>query len=352
MALSTVPLCTREDVKGALDFAETARSDVRVDRALESATLSVTGRLHRSFVPTIDARSWNYPDGQHGTPWRLWLDQHELISVTTVTSGGVTIPAADYFLEPNGSGPPYSSIEIDLGSSSAFASSSGTWQQAIAVLGLFGHSDDQVPVGTLSASLSDTTGTVVAVSDGSQVGVGSLLKVDTERMLVTGRAMSTTSQTGSLTASSADQILTPSGSVATFHVGELLLIDAERLLIVDITTTALIVKRAFDGSTLAAHTAATIYASRSLTVVRGASGSTAATHSNGATVTAWAPPPLVRSLAVAETINEVLQQSAGYARTAGQGDDERQMRLDALGDIRAQAYVQYGRKVRMRVVAP
>jgi hypothetical protein len=351
MALSTVPLCTREDVKGGLDFAETARSDVRVDRALESAARSVEGRLHRSFVPTVDARSWDYPSGQQGTPWRLWLDQHELISVTTLASDGTTIPAADYFLEPNASGPPYSSIEIDLSSTSAF-SSGDTWQQAITVTGLYGHTDDQATVATLAASLSDTTGTTVAVSDGSQIGVGSLLKVDSERMLVTGRAMTTTSQTGTLTAASADQILTPSGSLAAFHVGELLLMDAERLLIVDITATALIVKRAFDGSTLAAHAAATIYASRSLTVRRGSAGSTAATHSNGATVTAWVPPPLVRSLAIAEAINEVLQQSAGYARTAGSGDGERQMRLDALGDIRAQAYVQYGRKARMRVVAP
>jgi hypothetical protein len=350
MALTAVPLCTREDVKGALDFAETARSDVRVDRAIESARLSVESLTNRQFVPTLDTRYFDYPNGQFGTPWRVWLDQHELISLTTLTSGGATIPSTDYFLEPNASGPPFSHIEVDLDSTSAFTSGD-THQRAVAATGLYGFTDDSTSASQLNGAISSTSATTLTVDDASAIGVGTLLKCESERMLVTGRTMVTTGQTCTLTASSAAQTLTPSGTVSDFHVGEILLVEAERLLVVDMTATYLVVKRAFDGSTLAAHTTATIYASRQLTVTRGEAGTTAATHADNTTLTAWVPPPLVRSLAIAESINEVLNQSAGYARTAGSGDNERQMNLSALNDLRKTVYSQFGRQARHRVVA-
>jgi hypothetical protein len=138
-----------------------------------------------------------------------------------------------------------------------------------------------------------------------------------------------------------------------------LLLDAERMRVTDIAGNNLIVDRAWDGSTLAAHTAPTIYAPRSLTVARGALGTTAAAIAQNAPVYRWNPPGPVHSLAIAEAVTTLLQESSGYARTTGVGTTSRQVGggtvaktsygvgLDALRD---QVYVSHGRKARVRAV--
>ena len=73
--------------------------------------------------------------------------------------------------------------------------------------------------------------------------------------------------------------VTISASGSGFNVGEVILVDSERMLIVDIAGNYLTVKRAWDGSVLAIHsTGADIYTLRLLTVTRGALGTTAGTH--------------------------------------------------------------------------
>src|SRR3546814_19132909 len=73
-----------------------------------------------------------------------------------------------------------------------------------------------------------------------------------------------------------------------FFVGELILIDSERMRIVDITGNNLTVVRAYGGATLAAHSlGADVYVSRRLTVDRGALGTTAAPHLHEAPLHVW-----------------------------------------------------------------
>ncbi|PZT70197.1 hypothetical protein DN402_31760 [Streptomyces sp. SW4] len=94
------------------------------------------------------------------------------------------------------------------------------------------------------------------------VGVGSVLRVGSERMLVTGRTMAATGQTlaADLTVQKKDVTVTVADA-SGFAVDETVLIDAERMLIVDIAGNTLIVERAVDGSVLAAHTTgAALYA--------------------------------------------------------------------------------------------
>jgi hypothetical protein len=111
-------------------------------------------------------------------------------------------------------------------------------------------------------------------------------------MLVTDRAMTqagtlTLSGTGVTTAFNSDNTLAVGGA-GTLHVGETILIDAERMVVVDTSGSSYIVDRARDGSVLATHTAgATISALRLLTVMRGALGTTAATHTNTTAVSKY-----------------------------------------------------------------
>ena len=341
---------TREQVKRALDSAETARNDAQVDRAIESSSRSVEGYLHRRFYPQLATRVFDWPNGQHARPWRLWLDADEVASVTALVSGGVTIPASDYFLEPANSGPPYNRIEIDLDSSAAFASA-GTHQRSISVTGVFmGCPPDTSPAGELAEAL-DGVETDVDVTDSGIIGVGHIILADTERMIVTGKAMLDTGQNASaLTASNADQAITGI-TAGTIKLGETILVNSERMLVVDVAGTTVVVRRAWDGSTLAAHSGgADIFAPRTLTVARGALGTSAAAHSSAAPLTRHVVPGLVVDLTVGESVNRLQQEGSGYARLIGEGETAKEGTGRGLWELRRDAYTAHGRKARTRAV--
>ena len=344
---------TREAVKQAIDSKATAYNDSRVDDALDAASRAVEGLCHRRFYPETATRYFDWPNAQTAAPWRLWLDDSDLISLTSISSGGTTISTADVILEPNRTGPPYNRVEIDLSSSAAFGGGA-THQQDITITGLWGHSNDESTAGLVDEAMTDTE-TAMDVTDSAAIGVGQVIRVGTERMLVTGKTMKDTlvniDAADSLTASVSDVSITLSTTTGAPVVGETILIDSERMLVVDLAGTVATVRRAWDGSTLAAHAAgADIYAPRTLTVTRGALGTTAAAMALGDAVYRWDPPGTVRALTVAEASVILLQGAAGWARTAGTGDNQREVTGRGLAQLRAQVYATYGRKARSRAV--
>lgn len=346
--------CSREDVMSAPDFAETPRISARVDRAIDSGARLIEGRLHRVFYPNDTTFKWDWPNFQFAFPWRLWFDQWDLVSATQVQSPqGTTIPLGNVIFRPVNRKPgwPYTYMEIDRSTSSVLAAGA-TPQLSIWITGTWGFTTDTDPAGTLAAAVSSTSATTVTVSDAAVAGVGDLLIVDSERMLVTDRALTSTGQSqvsGCSTASAADNLLTVTDGTK-FAPGEVLLLDAERMRIDDITGNTLIVKRAWDSTIPAVHGGATIYAYRLLTVTRGVLGTTAATHSNGAALSRHRPPGLIRDLNLALALNRVLQETSGYARTVGEGDNLRPAPGAGLADLWAAAIATYGRKARKRAV--
>jgi hypothetical protein len=343
---------TREEVKSALDFRESARNAVALDRAISGASRAVDALCHRVFYPSIATRYFSWPDINSPSGWRLWLDENELVSATTITSGGEVLAAGtDYLLEPANSGPPYGRLEINRASSNASFTTGSTPQRDIAITGTWcGCPLDSAPAGTLTAALSTTTGTFLSLSNSAPAGIGDLILIDSERMIVTGKAMIGTGQTVAapgIAAGSGDTVL-PTSSSSTANVGEVILVDAERMLVVDVSGVNLIVRRAWDGTVLAAHSAGvTINAPRGYTVVRGALGTTAATHSNGAGATRHLVPSLVNQLAVAEAVAGFLQEAAGMARTSGGGNNEFEVAAKGLTGLRRQVYRAHGRKARV-----
>lgn len=340
--------CTREDVKGAADFKTTARNDTQIDLAVDAASRSIEGLLKRRFYPETRTMTFDWPSEQHSAPWRLWLDANEVISVSALTAGGTTIAPADYFLRPD-DGPPYTRIEIDLASSAAFTSGT-THQRAVSVTGLFGHSADEAPAGALAEALDDSE-TGVDVTSSAAVGVGSIIKVDSERMTVTAKAPLDTGQNLAtpLTATASNTTVAVADGTA-LNVGEVITLDAERMLIVDIAGNNLLVIRAWDGTVLADHTSPDVYAPRTLTVTRGALGTTAASHLTATAVTRHVMPALVRSLAIAETLSTLAQEGAAYARTVGAGDNQMEAAGKGLRALRCDALSAYGRQFRTRAV--
>jgi hypothetical protein len=344
--------CTREDVARALDMHETARNNVSIDRAIAGGSISLEGLCHRKFYPVLATRYFDWPDLRRVRAWRLWLDENELISATQVMTGEQEIPSTGYFLEPVNSGPPYNRIEIDLADPYAWGGGD-THQRDIAITGLWGYWDRSEAAGTITDAIMTTSATTINVSNAAAMGVGSILRIDDERLIVTDRMMQDTTQNlgADLTGQMSGTTVTVA-SGAAFSVGEVILIDSEKMLIIDIAGNNLAVKRAWDGSTLAAHTSgADIYASRTLVVKRGQLGTTAATHLDNSPVTRWVPPPMVNQLAVAEAINILQQETTGYARVAGAGNaTAREFTGRALEDLRDRTYTAYGRKSRKMAV--
>lgn len=334
---------TREEVKGALDIVETARVNDRLDQACEGATDAVDGLLRRSFSPWLGTRYFSWPDQAYRTPWRLWLDDREVIEVTSITSGGVPIPEGSYFLEPD-TGPPFSSIEIDQSTSSVFQPGA-TRQRAIGVAGLFGFKDDAEAVGELAGNLAAAQGAAASVTwTTSKVGVGSLLRIDDERVLVTDRSMVSSGQvlqTPLLANTNAVAVAVQDGSA--FGLDEIVLLDSERMRIVDISGNTLTVKRAQDGSVLATHTGSTVYAYTGVSLLRAVQGSALAAHTTGDAITRHLVPPLVKKLATAYALNFFLQESSGYARMVGSGDNAQEASGRSIRSLERDAEQLYGR---------
>lgn len=348
--------CSREDVKSAPDFNFTAYNNAQIDRAIQASARKIDNHLHRRFYPRDRIVYLDWPNWSYAPPWKIYFSDFgvpDLISVTAVESPpGTPLTLANCFLEPRNSGPPFTWMELDRSKTTAF-DGGATPQRSIKITGTWGYSADTDAAGTLAAAIVSTSATSLTVSDASKLGVGDLLIVDTERMLVQERASVTTGQTqlssGVSTASDADNVLALTDGTQV-HLGEVLILDAERMLVLDITGNNVLVKRAYDGTVLTTHSGATVYAYRSLTVARGQLGTTAATHSNSAPVSRHRPPTEIRNLAIAEAANTVLQETGGYSNPQGEDIALIHGIGSALADLWDEVRTGYGRKNRIRGV--
>jgi hypothetical protein len=342
---------TREQVKNSLEVNESAHKNDLIDSKILAASRSIEGQLHRRFYPELKTIGFDYPT-RDGTPtWAINLGSNELISLASVTAGGTSLSLSDLDLTRADQKvePPYSTLEIDLSSNAAFQSGA-TWQRAISITGVYGwgQTDTSYEDSELAAGINSSIKVItVRPRNGILVtGTGGLVHCGTEKMVVIGRQMATS---GATITSNVDDLqsvnVIPVSSGALFAVGETIAVDGERMYVYDITGNNLSVWRSYDGTTLAEHTSgAAVYALRSLNVLRGVLGTTAATHSLADVVTMHRYPALINELCVAESVVLLEQQSAGYAREVGSGQSTRESGAGlGLEDLRARAFALYAR---------
>ncbi len=380
MSVTTPCYCSRVDAQRAIDFKDSLVTTAQADRAIQSASRNIEGHLHRLFYPWDGTKWFDWPNYQYAYPWRLWLDRHDILCLTAFSSGSVNIPLNTCFFRPQTPKPgfPFTWIELDRSTSSVFGGNSATPQNAIQVTGTwnFTAEADQAGTATLAASITSST-SPVTVTDSSQASAGDLLIIgygrgtapypsDTlghagliapyigERVLVNDVAMADTStaQSGSgcSTASNSDNALQWTGAGNPVAAGEVIQLDSEQMLVQSVTNSVATVTRAWNGTVLATHSSAEIYANRSLLVTRGYAGTAAAAASSGTAVYKHRVPPLVRDLAIAEAVNQVLQETSGYSRTVGAGEMAMPASGIALADLWDEAETEYGRKARVRVI--
>lgn len=344
---------TREDVQASLDTPETRRDNALIDRAIGAASRTVEGKLHRRFYPWTGTRYIDWPNDSSRSGFRLWLASNEMARIDTVVSGGTALTANQYIGRRSDNAEddlPFTNIEINLGTSGAWSAGS-SFQQAIALTGVFmGCALNETQIGVLAAPLAATPSATASITfSTANFGVGDMLRIDSERMTIIGRTMRSTGQTvggSGLTDDMSSQVLAVSDGTA-FALDEILLIDAERMQVVDIAGNNLIVTRAIAGTTIAAHTAGTtVYGLTGILVDRAQLGTTIAAHSADAPVVCHRAPSLVRELTQAYAITDLLQSRAGWARTTGEGEGEREVSGRGLSQILADARARYGRKAR------
>lgn len=323
--MSTQPwYTTREIVKLALDVKATAQVDWQIDEAIDAASRSIEQATNRVFYPWTGTRYMNWPDPQNGTSYTLWLEENEAVSVSALASGGNAIDPSLYNVEPINQGPPFDRIELKLSGTASFGLSS-SHQRDVAVTGVFGYANDESSAGTLSAAVSSTSATTISVNQPQRVGIGQVLRVDNERMVVTDRDWADSGQTLGADIGSLNSNVSVSVQDGTiFHKGETIAINSEYMRVTDVIGNALIVTRAWNGTVLATHSlGAAIYRSTTITVERGALGTTAATHLISAPIYAHQAPGPVRALCRAQALDTVLQEQGGYARSVGSGNNAR-----------------------------
>lgn len=345
--------CTLEQVKAAVNVTAPAINDAQIVRGISSASALIDSDMRRpigAFWPVTDTRYFDWLDHQYSLTWRLWLNGNDLAAAPTqVVSGGVDITSG--VLARNGTDdsiPPFNSLEANLATDATFMATA-SYQRAVAVTGLYlACPPVESPGGTLAAVGS--TDTTAVCSDGNAVGVGSVLRVDAERMLVTGKALAASGQTlqANMAASNnANTVAVTTGSA--FHAGEVLTIDSEQLLITVVAGNNLLVKRQWNGTPLLAHTAtAPIFVNRQLTLARGALGTTAASHAANAPIALHVVPNSVQSLALAESLRLLGIERAGYTVIIERGSLTKISTADTLW---AQVRVPYQRKMRIRTPA-
>jgi hypothetical protein len=337
MAISRPCYISREAAKVALEITSTDE-DFAVDLAISQASDKIDGQLRRVFYPTSATRYFDYPNNDLAGVGELWLDENELISVTTLTSGGQTISPSDYILYPS---VPYNRISLNRSTNASFAEGS-TYQNNIAITVVFGFTDAEVLATSLPSSITSSQ-TLVTVADGGSVGVGQLIRVGTERMLVKSKRLVDSTQ--DLQSNLDDLPSANSVSVTDgtqFNVGEEIYIDAEPMFITAIAGNTLLVKRS--TTQLESHLANTsVYVMRQLELIRGATGTTAASASSSASVYVLTPPPIVQQLCLAEAVTTYLQSGTGYARSLGSGSSDGKPAGAGLTELWASAKAVYKR---------
>lgn len=343
----------RRRVMRAADIGVAAHLSDEIDRAIATASQAVDSLCNRGddtrpgFAPWTGTITYDWPTQNNGTGYRFYLNRNSLVSLTSAVSGGVTI-TADCLLRPE-TGPPYGKLDVDRSSASSLTiGDTGAGQGSLSITGVWcGAAVRETTSSAWTAASMDDS--VTAVTLAAPLDVGAIIRLDSERMIVTGQSWTDSGQTGTLAAQKSAQSLAVSDGSA-FFTGEELILDSERVLVLDITGNTLTVQRAAGGSTLAAHTGTAIFYTRLCEVERGALGTTAAAHTGGARIYLFTPPPLVEQLTVAYALDQRAQESADYVRTIGSGDNERQAGGGGIARLEDRVWAAHGRKLRHRAV--
>lgn len=137
------------------------------------------------FYPVVETRYFDHPGDSTKLDLDMWL-----LSVTTFTTQNTNVSlteGSDYYLTRNHGHNqlPYNLIVMDQSGDYPDLLWSDSLNKANAIAGVWGYGNDTEDTGTtLSAAISSTTATTIAVTSGSAGQVGDTVLIDTEQMFI------------------------------------------------------------------------------------------------------------------------------------------------------------------------
>lgn len=348
---------TRERVMRAADVAASAYRANEIDLAIQAGARRIDSLCNRGdsvrpgFAPWTGTIVFDWPNvsrGNVGNSFRLWLAPHAIASIDTMISGGQAVTSQAYGW-PVDAGAPYPAIALDRTGAYALEPGSGAGQRSASITGVWSGAPNKERTSTTWLLGSSPNASQGSMTINAPFGVGQILRIDSERMIVNDRTWSASGQTGTLAASMSAETLAVADGTA-FYADEELILDSERIWIRDIVGNNLIVKRAVSGSVLAAHSGVAIQWSRTAIVERGVLGTTAAAHTSGARVYFAKSPALIEQLNVAYALDQRAQETSGYARTVGSQESEKEYGARGVKELEKAVAAAYGRQVRHRAI--
>jgi hypothetical protein len=266
------------------------------------------------FVPITGTKRF---DGTGG----IDLTVPPLLTVTSITDDGDTLQSTDYLLYPRNRwwpDGPYTRIRIDPDATTLNA---WTYEEDIVVIvGQWGLYNVLESTGATVSSQSDSA-TTLAVDDGSKIAPGAVLVIGSEKEFVTGTnsaVTDSTANTNEAVDASEDAIDVTDG--AQLNIGEVIRIDNEQMLVNDILSNTVIVERGFNGTQRTTHNTSTdINVYRTFDVARGSNGTTAAAHTT-ASISKYVFPWNIQYLC--KQIASLMAQKAGASYAGKTGNVE------------------------------
>lgn len=291
-----------------------SEKEFRVFEKLRAASQLLAMRVGH-FLPVLETRTLNAPK----TSTKLFLP-FSLLSLSTIVNDGTSLSGSDYLLKPDGghwANGPYTYIEIDPDATNI--SAWDTDADGIVITGRLGLWNETLSLGaTLGAALSDTTGTLLQVSNGAKVSPGALLLVDSEWLFVRETSTPVTAITtlGAALDANAETCTFADGSL--LNVGETIRIGVEQCKVLDTNSNTGYLQRGWNKTSKTSHlSGANVDVYRKFTVDRGVNGSTAATHTQGTAISRQQVPADVNELTRKIAVRMLKDAATGYAGRTG-----------------------------------
>jgi hypothetical protein len=255
-------MCADLDVPGA-------KNEKQALRFIRSASqwLNQHGGM---FLPVTETRRMN--GSGHPTQW---IDP--IVEITSLRLDGAALSgASDYVLMPQSrlwEDGPYISIELVT---------RGIWPNVIPneveITGRWGVYDLHTPLSAYATQISEAE--TLEVDNAADVSPGAIVLIDTEQESIdsTAAPLDSGAQVDDDSLDSAVEIFDVDDATL-LHVGEIIRIDFEQMLITDMLTNTLLVTRGYNGTTRAEHDDKTaVYVYRAFNVTRAVNGTISANH--------------------------------------------------------------------------
>lgn len=282
--------CTLAELDEDLNFLGSER-EARVLPKIKAASDYLQKKIGH-FLPVTRQVGYN---GKAKT--RLFLPP--FVSVSAISNDGTALSASDYVKQPTArhwANGPFSFLDVDIDASNLSAWADGEEEVLItANWGLFDLT--RLLSVTVGTTQSDSASTLI-VSNGASLSPGMVVKIGSEWEAVESTNASPTNVTtlgAAITDANTQSITLASG--AAVNVGEVLRADLEQMKVRDISGNTGLVIRGWNGTPKATHSnGATVSAYRTFNVTRGVNGSTAAEHTSSTAIYQQCAPDDINGL--------------------------------------------------------